>query len=77
MKKTLYLRDLLPFISYGVTLQIMEFSLTKRNCIVYGRSIRAVGVSIIRLAEIRNRRGNAVVGNGLSNGSWSSGREVE
>ena len=31
MKKTLYLRDLLPFISYGVTLQIMEFSLTRRT----------------------------------------------
>ena len=69
MKKTLYLRDLLPFISYGVTLQIMEFSLTRQNCIVYGRSIRAVGVSIMQLAENRNGRGNVVVGNGLSNGN--------
>ena len=77
MKKTLYLRDLLPFISYGVTLQIMEFSLTRKNCIVYGRSIRAVGVSIIQLAEIRNGHRSVTIGNGLSNGNWLSGREVE
>lgn len=31
MKKTLYLRDLLPFISYGATLQIMEISRAERN----------------------------------------------
>lgn len=31
MKRTLYLRDLLPFISYGATLQIMEISRAERN----------------------------------------------
>lgn len=31
MKKTLYLRDLLPFISYGATLQIMEISRAERS----------------------------------------------
>lgn len=37
MKKTLYLRDLLPFISYGATLQIMEISRAERNR--YGNTI--------------------------------------
>lgn len=31
MKRTLYLRDLLPFISYGATLQIMEITRAERN----------------------------------------------
>lgn len=31
MKKVLTLRDLLPFISYGATLQIMEISRSERN----------------------------------------------
>lgn len=31
MKKVLTLRDLLPFISYGATLQIMEISRAERN----------------------------------------------
>lgn len=31
MKKTLYLRDLLPFISCGATLQIMEITRAERN----------------------------------------------
>ena len=37
MKRTLYLRDLLPFISYGVTLQLMEISRSERNR--YGNTI--------------------------------------
>lgn len=31
MKKVLTLRDLLPFISYGATLQIMEITRAERN----------------------------------------------
>lgn len=69
MKKTLYLRDLLPFISYGVTLQIMEFSLTRQNCIVYGQNIRAVGVSIMHGAVNRTEHRSVMVGNDLLNGS--------
>lgn len=37
MKKVLTLRDLLPFISYGATLQIMEISRAERNR--YGNTI--------------------------------------
>lgn len=37
MKKTLYLRDLLPFISYGATLHLMEISRSERNR--YGNTI--------------------------------------
>jgi hypothetical protein len=48
---------------------VKEILAYEANCIAYGRSIRAVGVPTIRLAEIRNGRGNAVVGNDLLNGS--------
>lgn len=49
----------------------------KRNCIVYGHGIRAVGVGIMLGVANRIGQRSATSGNGLLNRGWLSGREVE